>query len=94
MLDSGDNILNNTEVECHHRAYKSNSNSVGFWNFNNKYNNSGKKMHSKYYGFILAIFKVNKEGISKPVENMHMKNHLPVTIFHYETNAKFSRTQN
>lgn len=34
------------------------------------------KMHSKYYGVILPSFKLNKEGISKPVENLRMKNHL------------------
>lgn len=53
-----------------------------------------RKMLSKYYGFILATLKMNKEVISKPTEILHMKNYLPVTIFHYEISAKDIRTQN
>lgn len=53
-----------------------------------------RKMHSKHCGFILATLKINKEGISKPVENLHMKNYLPITILNYEINAKDTQTQN
>lgn len=91
MLDTGDDVLKKQQENAHYRAYRSNSNSVRFRNFDNKYNNSSEKNAFKIL-WILAIFKVNKEGISKPVENMHMKNHLPVIVFPYEINAKFSQT--
>lgn len=59
-----------------------------------KVRTAARKMHSKHYGIIVATLKINKEGILKPMENLHMKNYLLMKIFHYEINAKDTQTQN
>lgn len=81
-IDTGDYTLNKTEMQLALQI------TLKFYWILSPQSQQQENRTQNAMDLFRPLEKTNKEGVSKPAENVHTKNHPPLTTCHCEINAK------